>query len=127
MSAPWLAFERRWRDSLGAAIVPGSSQLPGLARIDTEMAWRRLLEAAPVTFRAAVRAAVWLLTLCPPLVVRRLRFFGRLPSGEQDLVLTRAGASHWYAVRLLTRSLRLAALLCYFTDRAVELTVRQGQ
>ena len=126
MSGPWLAFERRWRDQLAAAILPGSGQLPGMAQIDAEHAWRRLLGAAPPTFVTAVRAAVWLLTLCPPLVVGRLRPFGRLQAGEQDLVLARAQASRWPAVRLLTSALCAATLLCYFTDPGVDLAARTG-
>ena len=126
MTGSWLAFERRWRDQLGAAILPGSGQLPGMAQVDAECAWRRLLSAAPPTFVMAVRAAVWLLTFCPPLVVGRLRPFGRLQAGEQDLLLVRVQASRWPAVRLVTSALRGATLLCYFTDPGVDLAVRTG-
>lgn len=126
MSARWLGFERRWRDELSAAILPGTGPLPGIEQVDTEHTWQRLLDSAPASFLVAIRAAVWLLTLCPPFVVGRPALFGWLRAEEQDLVLTRAQASRWSAVRLLTSALRVGALLCYFTDPMIDRAVRAG-
>jgi hypothetical protein len=126
MSARWLGFERRWRDDLSAAILPASGLLPGIEQVDTEPTWQRLLDSAPAAFLVAIRAAVWLLTLCPPFVVGRPALFGRLRAEDQDLVLTRAQASRWTAVRLLTTALRISALLCYFTDPMIDRAVRDG-
>ncbi len=126
MSARWLGFERRWRDELSAAILPGTGRLPGIEQVDTEPTWQRLLDSAPAAFLMAVRAAVWLLTLCPPFVVGKPALFGRLRAEDQDLVLARAQASRWPAVRLLTSALRVSALLCYFTDPMIDRAVRAG-
>jgi hypothetical protein len=126
MSARWLGFERRWRDELSAAILPGSGRLPGIGQIDTEPTWQRLHDSAPGAFLVAIRAAVWLLTLCPPFVVGSPALFGRLRAEEQDLVLARAQASRWPVVRLLTSALRVSALLCYFTDPTIDQAMRAG-
>lgn len=126
MSARWLAFERRWRDQICAAIVPrtGPGGLPGMAEIEASGAWDRLLGSAPFAFAMSLRAAVWALTMAPLVVLGQPRPFGRLATGDQDQVLARCFGARWPVLRTLTGALRLAACLCYFSEPLVDSMMR---
>jgi hypothetical protein len=126
VSRRWLAFERRWRNQICAAIVPrtGTDSLPGMAEIETSDTWDRLLGSAPFAFAMSLRVAVWALTVAPLVVLGQPRPFGRLASGDQDQVLARCFGARWPTLRILTGALRLAACLCYFSEPLVDSMVR---
>ena len=107
---PWLGFERRWRDDLCAAA------LPGYEAVASEQFWRRFHATAAPTFRLGLRASVWALTLAPLLRLRRPRTFGHLPAAERDATLVRSVEHRSRLVRDLAGALRLAVCMAYFAD-----------
>lgn len=122
---PWLSFERRWRDELCAAVVPriGPAGLPGLGELDTDTFWSRFSAAAPADVQRSLRLSVWVLTLSPPLLVRRPRTFRRLSSELRDKHLDAALRHHWWALREVAGLVKLVACLAYFADPAVRVRV----
>lgn len=94
---PWLEFERRWRDALLAAAVPGTVAVsrtatggPGPGPGPGPGAGLVGLQASmPPPTRHALRGAVWVLTLLPLLHPRDRRTFGRLGADRQDELLSR--------------------------------------
>jgi hypothetical protein len=123
---PWLGFERRWRDELCAAVIPrvDAAGLPGLGELDTDEFWSRFATAAPADARAALRLAVWILTLTPLLLVRRPTTFRRLSSDLRDQHLDAALRHRFSVIRDLAGLLKLVALLAYFGDSEVRVRVQ---
>jgi hypothetical protein len=118
---PWLAFERRWRDSILAAMIPrlDSSGLPGLAELDLTGFHERFDLAAPPLLRFGIRAAVWFLIFAPPFLIGRFAPFSRLSAEDRDRVLDRASRHRLYLVRQLLLTLKLVASFAYFQDPRV--------
>lgn len=121
----WLGFERRWRDDLCAAVIPRVDPvgLPGLGEVDTDEFWSRFLVAAPPDVRRSLRLAVWVLTLCPPLLVRSPMTFGHLSSELRDRHLDAALRHRSWVFRELAGLVKLVACLAYFGDPAVRARV----
>lgn len=117
---PWLSFERRWRDELCAAA------LPGYEASDSEAFWRRFSQTAAPMLRNGFRVAVWLFTLAPPVLIRRPRTFGHLTAPERDACLVHAAEHRARLVRDLAGTLRLAASMAHFADPAVRARAGAG-
>lgn len=96
--AVWLGFERRWRDDLADAALPGRAVDPA--------AWDRFDAVAPPLLRWGFRAAVWALTWGP--VLRARAPLGRLPADERDRWLAEVAASRWFLVRQIAVAAKLA-------------------
>jgi len=121
MALPWLPMEQRWRDCLLAAVLPSepATGRPGLGDLDPGDFWDRVRQVAPPLVLLGIRAAVWVLTWSPPLLLGRLRTFGGLSPEQQDALLVRAASSRWYPLRQLVDLLKLMACFAYFRHRAV--------
>ena len=113
---PWLGFERRWRDSIVAAAIPGDVEDAVGAPTPEELAafWPELERAAPPILRFGFRLAVWLFALAAPFVLGRLRTFPALERDEQDALLTRIHAGP-YLARQLVRAVVLVAAFAWGT------------
>jgi hypothetical protein len=88
----WLPFERRWRDRLVAAILPGDDD-----RATTDAFWPYFDAQAPTALRRGFRLAVWTFTL--------------LPATDRHERLRRAQASRSLILRELLDVARLVACL----------------
>ncbi len=125
---PWSARERRWRDALFAATIPGdpASGLPPLAAIDLGSFWDELERAAPPLTRFGLRGTVWALTLLPPVVLGVLRFFPALDAADRERFLQRAAASSFYLVRQMVLTIKTLACMAYLRDPGVRALVDRG-
>jgi hypothetical protein len=97
-----LNFERRWLLAIIATILPTGvgERLPwGAADAPLGSFLDDLLDSAPLKFVAGVRACVWLVVLCPPLLLGRMKTFFGLDAEDQLLVLERLKQSPIYVVR----------------------------
>jgi hypothetical protein len=124
----WTALERRLRDALFAAILPGdpASGLPPLAELDLAPFWRELADAAPPLLRFGLRASTWALTLLPPFLLAVPRPFHALAPPEQERFLERAAASPIFLVRQMVLTLKTLAAMAYLRDPRVRALVDRG-
>jgi len=114
----WTRLERRWRDALLGALIPGAAPgaLPSLAQLDTTAFWDEVGGAAPPLLRFGLRVSVWGLTLAPLVMGGRRRLFPGLERAEQDAVLRRAAGSRSFLVRQLVVTLKAMACFAYFRE-----------
>lgn len=121
MSAPWSAFERRWRDALCDALLPGSPNgaVPLFSESDPDVYWVELLQAAPPLMRFGLRASVWALTLAPLLLLGSPRLAHRLSLERRGELLRRASVSRIYPLRMGVEVLKLVT--CFSALRAPRL------
>lgn len=112
----WTAAERRWRDTLLAALIPSGpgDGPPGLADVDTTSFWIDLERAAPPLLRLGLRLAVWVLTWLPLLFIGCPRRFSALGPTDRDRMLERVAASRVFLLRQLLQTLRVIACFAYF-------------
>lgn len=124
----WTAPERRLRDALLAAMIPGdpASGLPPLAAIDLTSFWADLDRAAPTLLRLGLRASVWALAILPVVILRAPRTFEALAAREQQRFLKLAAASRFYLVRQIVLTLKTIACLAYMRDPKVRAIVGRG-
>jgi hypothetical protein len=120
---PWLGFERRWRDALIAAALPGHGPLPGAGGVDLAPFWRELAAVAPPLLRFGLRASVWALALSPPWLLGRWRTFAGLSDDDRDRLLVRALHHRRYLVRQMALTLKTLACFGYFRDPAARAAV----
>lgn len=109
----WSSWERRWRDALLEAMIPGGHGLPPLTSLELGGFWREYQATAPPLVRFGLRASVWLLTWLP---LGKLRPFHRLPAAARDRWLNRAARSRFYLLRQLVMTVKMIACLAYLTD-----------
>lgn len=105
------ALERRFRDSLLHALLPGGERLPGAAAADLDGFFAELDGAAPPLLRLGWRASVFALTLSPLFLLGRLALFPSLDPDAKDELLTLAARSRFYVVRQLVQTLKLLGCL----------------
>ncbi|MBI3185580.1 MAG: hypothetical protein HYZ28_25865 [Myxococcales bacterium] len=109
----WTAAERRWRDALLRAVLPPDPERhPGLGEVDLEPFFADFLAAAPPLLRAAFRATVWVLTWLPAFTFKRP--LHRLPEGDRDGFLRRAGGSRSYLLRQMVSVAKAVACFAFF-------------
>lgn len=70
-----------------------------------------VMRRAPLQFALGLRVALWLVLLCPLLVIGRPRTFLGLSAADRARVLERLAASRSYAVRELPNLLKMVACL----------------
>ena len=111
-----LNFERRWLFAVVATILPGgsSNRLPwGADDVPLGRFLDDLLDSAPLKFVAGVRACIWMLLLCPPLVLGRLTTFFGLNTSERLKLLERLKSNRVYVVREMPLMFKMVACLGY--------------
>lgn len=121
MRLPWTALEKRWRDSLCVAMIPGvdGSALPGLDDVDTSEFWAEYERSAPPFLRFGFRASVWALTFAPPALLGRPRTFDQLSPEDRDRLLDKVAHCRFYLVRQLPLTIKLMACFAYLRDEHV--------
>ncbi|MSP63447.1 MAG: hypothetical protein EXR72_24505 [Myxococcales bacterium] len=113
------AWEARALDRLAAALLPSPRPgVPGAGAIDLRPFWRELRHL-PRAARLGVRAAIWLLTFGPLLLIGRFTTFGRLDPAAQERLLARVATHRIYLVRQLLQLLKTVVCFGYFRDPAV--------
>jgi hypothetical protein len=122
----WSAPERRCRDALFAAMIPGHGALPPLAALDLAPFWDELDRAAPLLLRLGLRGIVWALTLLPIFVIGAPRTFLALDPDARARFLARASVSPVYLVRQMVLTLKTLACMAYLRDPAPRLVVDRG-
>lgn len=100
----WTRAERRWRDALLDAALPGRSPPPSSL---TDADWDRWGAAADPLLRVGFRAAVWALTWLP--AVRYGRPLHHLDADRRDAVLAWVAGHRLWAIRQLALVVRLMA------------------
>jgi hypothetical protein len=120
----WTGLERRCRDALFAAMIPGdpASGLPPLGTLDLAPFWEEIGRVAPPLLRFGLRGVVWALTLLPA-AYGHARPFPALSADARASVLGRAAASPFYLVRQMVLTLKTLACLAYLRDPAVRALV----
>lgn len=118
------SLERRWRDSLLAAIIPGAEggRLQGLATLDLDAFWARFRSMAPLLVRVGFRFAV--VALCWLPLFRYGKPFHRLSADTKDRYLQAVSASSSYSIRQLVAVVKVFACFAYFQDPGIQATVR---
>lgn len=106
-----MAWETRWRDTIFAAALPADADLQDF--------WPRFAAAAPWTLALGLRAAVWLLWLCPPALGLGPRSFGQLTLAERHRVLERCAESPLFLPRQLAEIIKVVASFGYFSSADV--------
>lgn len=114
-------LERRWRDALLGAMIPGGGGWPSVGELDLAPFWTLYAATAPPLVRFGLRAAVLFLTWLP--LITRLRPFHRLPPAARDHFLGRAARSRLYLVRQLVMTVKVVACLAYLRDPRVRALV----
>lgn len=117
----WTDPERRLRDALFAALLPGDpeSGLPSIAALDLRAFWEDLDRAAPPLLRFGLRGSVWALSLLPIVIVGVPRTFVGLDDEARQRFLDRAAGSGSFLVRQVLLTLKTVACLAYLRDPAV--------
>jgi hypothetical protein len=113
---PWTGAERRARDALLRAMIPGGHGCPPLASLDLRSFWQVFGEVAPPFLRFGLRASVWILTIVAPWLIGRVRPFLFLNAADRDRAITAASRSRSYLVRQCALTLKTIACLAYFRD-----------
>lgn len=103
-------LEKRWMLTVFDAILP-PGELPGARDLPLDRFLDAVLQRAPFRFALGLRAALWMVLLCPLLVIGRPRTFLGLSVVDRERVLTRLGQSRLYAVRELPNLLKMVACL----------------
>ena len=118
---PWSQTERRWRDTLLGAMIPGAPErsLPALGDFDTRAFWRQFGRVAPPLVRLGIRVAVWVITLAPLFVIGKLSLFRKLKAPDRERVLRRLGDSRFYLLRQLVLAVKALACFAYFHQAPV--------
>ena len=95
-----LRFERRWLVSVFEVVLPSEGPL-GLGAADVPMGRfvDDLLARMPLQAVLGLRAALWMLMLAPPFVLRRARTFLGLAAADRLALLDRLRRSDHYLVR----------------------------
>ncbi len=121
----WFGFERRWRDELCRAALPGldGHGLPAWADLDADEIWSRFDQVAPLALRRAWRATVWLITLRPMVRRGRPHRFGRLSTAEQATRLVAMSEHQSRSSAQLASLLRLVVCVAYLGDAGVRARV----
>lgn len=111
-----LAFEESWLLSIFEAILPsaahprvslGASDVPMRAFV------RELMTSAPAQTALGVRAATWVVTFAPLLILKRFRLFGSLSPALRASVLSRMAQADFYPIRELPMLLKMMACMGY--------------
>lgn len=125
----WTEPERRLRDALFDALLPGDpdSGLPALGSLDLHAFWEDLDRAAPPLLRFGLRAAVLALALLPLFILRVPRTFLGLDAAERQRFLERAATSTSFLVRQVLLTLKTVACLAYLRDPAVRAVVARRE
>lgn len=100
----WTAPERRWRDAVLDAALPGRARPPSSLGPDD---WERWDRAADPLLRWGFRAAVWAFTWAP--VVRYGRPFHRLDPDRRDAALAAVAGHRSWTVRQVALVVHLVA------------------
>jgi len=118
MRIPWTTTEKRWRDSLCAAMIPDvdTGHLPGLHGVNLDSFWQEYERSAPGLLRFGFRAAVWALTFAPPALLGTVRTFESLNAEDRDRLLQKVANSRFYLVRQLPLTVKLTACFAYLRD-----------
>ncbi len=126
MRIPWTPWERRWRDTLCAAMVPATGDdLPGLESVDTGEFWREYERHAPELLRLGFRASVWALSLAPAVVLGKPTTFAGLAREDRDRLLEMVSSSRFYLVRQLPMTVKLLACFAYLRDDDVRTRISE--
>ncbi|MBI5505707.1 MAG: hypothetical protein HY899_12980 [Deltaproteobacteria bacterium] len=111
-----LALEMRWLLAIADAILPSDAheRLPdGASAAPMAEFFDDVLVRSPLRPMLGLRAAIWAITLSPPLVIRSSRFFGGLSPEERVRHLATLGASEIYLLRELPVLIKTLALMGY--------------
>ncbi len=100
-------FERRWLVSVVEDLVPGAAEAPMRRYVDD------LLAHAPSEFCLGLRACLWLLMLCPPFLIGRLRSYRGLRPDERLRVHERLRQSRLYILREAPLLFKMVGCLGY--------------
>lgn len=92
---------------------------PGARDVPLDRFLPVLMQRAPFQFAIGLRAALWLVLLCPLFIIGRPRTFLGLSREERTRVLDRLAASGVYALRELPNLLKMAACLGWGSHPAV--------
>lgn len=113
-------MELRWGADILSAFAPAVTAEGGPRTTKDHYLAALTALATGATPKAAwgLRLAIWTVTLCPPLLVRRFRLFGQLTPGAAAAVLERLLAHRWFALRELTLLLKFAAAMALLGDPA---------
>lgn len=115
-------FERRAMLAVFDAMLPSGADprlTTGARDVPLDRFIPLLMRRAPFQFALGLRAALWLVLLCPLLVIGRPRTFLGLSAGDRLRVLERLAASRSYALRELPNLLKMAACLGWGSHPAV--------
>ncbi len=109
-------FERRWLLSIFDTMLPsGASEQLSLGARDLPLErFVADVEAnVPGRILLGLRAATWLVTFAPLLLLRRFRRFPRLPRDDRLVLLDRLSHSRIYLLREIPVLLKMVACLGY--------------
>ena len=109
-------FERRWLLAIISLVLPAGAgeRLPwGAADVPLGSFLDDLLDSAPLKFVAGVRACVWMVVLCPPLLFGRMKTFLGLNDADRLLVLERLKSSPIYVVREMPLMFKMIVCLAF--------------
>lgn len=110
------AFEKRWLTRILEAFAPpGSKGLsPDENAVDYVHSYTRMVSSATLKARIGMRAAIWIVAICPMLIWGRFRLAPNLPMSERTHLL-RALLSHSsFLLRELTLLMKLGASMAIF-------------
>ncbi|HET6284358.1 MAG TPA: hypothetical protein VFH73_25600 [Polyangia bacterium] len=113
------AFEVRWADAIGRALLPRGILGGVVDTIDLGDEFRRECLEPPWYGALLLRASLWLTWFAPPLLMRRLRTFGGLNSADRELLLEKLLDSRVYLVRATAMFLKLSACVLLLGDERV--------
>ena len=117
----WSLREQRWRDILLGSMLPlslgqeNAEAIPPCVKATGAFCERLSKVEAPLLF-LGFRLAVWIVTLCPVLMMGRLRTFGGLNLSERDRLLSRLDRSRWFLIRQLLFVIKFMACLWRVRD-----------
>lgn len=122
------AFECRWAEAVLGTIFPGSAE-DGLAAIGSmgiAAFLRDVMRSLPFRAALGMRAAIWLVSLSPLLVIGRLALFAGLQPPQRERVLERLASSPRYGLRSLVLLIKTIGALLYAGDDGVRARMQRA-
>ena len=129
---PLTAVERRFRDALLGAMIPGDPArgLPAFTDLDTSAFWAHFEDHAPPLLQFGFRAATVFVALEPVTLGFGARTLDRLSPDEREQFMEKLAARQDFLHRQLAMALKTTACFAYFREggprKAYDLTPPDG-